>query len=110
MHILFGVVDYEGWDLKNIYDKEIIDKFGYAEIFSKYSDPLLTEAQNYLQSLVVSQLKKLNLKDVIEKRRLTNTDEFVEYVKEFLEQLEEGPMRKRLPKNKNADMNLKKKS
>jgi len=36
------------------------------------------------------------------KRRLGNIEELVQYVKEFIGELEEGPMRKRLPKNAKA--------
>lgn len=37
-------------------------------------------------------------------------EQFIEYVKEFVGQLEEGPMRKRLPKTKKVQMKLGSKS
>lgn len=44
----------------------------------------------------------------MKKRRLENSAEFIEYVKEFIGELEEGPMRKRLPKSKKMEMKLEK--
>lgn len=40
----------------------------------------------------------------MKKRRLVNPEGFIEYVKEFVGELEEGPMRKRLPKSKKVEM------
>ena len=44
----------------------------------------------------------------MKKRRLGNSEEFIEYVKEFIGELEEGPIRKRLPKSKKIEMKLEK--
>jgi hypothetical protein len=42
----------------------------------------------------------------MKKRRLGNSEESIEYVKEFIGELEEGPIRKRLPKSKKMELKL----
>ena len=97
LHILYGA---QHQDEQCSFTSAMLNRFGYVELFNKYSEDIVKKAQQYLRNETVAQLKKVNLKQYLSHRRLAKAEEFQEYLSEFIEELAEGPMRRRIPKIK----------
>jgi len=61
---------------------------------------VVKEARNYLASETLKQIKEGKLIQYIESKKLKDKEKFKKYVEIFIEELEQGFLRKRLPKDK----------
>ena len=52
----------------------MLNRFGYVDLFNKYSEDLVKEAQNYLRQETVKAVKRVNIKQYLSKRRLSKAD------------------------------------
>jgi hypothetical protein len=65
----------------------MLNRFGYVNLFNKYSDELVNEAQQYLRKETIKAFKKVNIKQYLSRRRMVKAEEFEDYLKEFIEEM-----------------------
>lgn len=71
---------------------------GFAEVASVYPQYEIELAQQYLRDEVCRQGKRLLGRSLLCHRRMKRGEEFQSYFEKFLEEIETGPISRRLPK------------
>jgi hypothetical protein len=51
----------------------MLNRFGYVDLFNKYSEDLVKEGQEYLRQETVKTLERTNIKQYLVKRRLSKS-------------------------------------
>lgn len=69
-------------------------------MYEEHPEWLINEAKAFLRIEALNQLKDANLIKYTSKRRIKNQEYFILYVKEFMTELEEGFLKKRIKKEK----------
>jgi hypothetical protein len=77
-----------------------LKEFGLSKIYEEAGDSLAAEARKYLASETMRQIEEGKLEAYIEAKKLKDKSKFKKYVQIFVEELEQGFLRKRLPKDK----------
>lgn len=69
-------------------------------MYEEYSEKVMREARNFLAAQTLSQIREGKLSDYIDGKKLKDKQQFKKYVQIFVEELENGFLRKRLPRDK----------
>lgn len=77
-----------------------IKEYGLYKIYEVYGEKLVQEARKFLASETLRQIKEGKLESYITAKKLKDKEKFKKYVEIFVEELENGYLRKRLPKDK----------
>ena len=70
------------------------------KIYEAHDEESLRQARLFLAAETLQQIKDGRLNDFIQAKKLKNKDKFRKYVGIFVEELENGYLRKRLPRDK----------
>jgi hypothetical protein len=54
----------------------MLNRFGYVDLFNKYSEDMVKESQRYLRQETVKAVRRVNVKQYLSKRRLSKAEEF----------------------------------
>lgn len=79
-----------------------LKEYGLHKIYEAYGERTLREARAYLAVEALRQIREGRLEVYIAAKKLKDKDKFRRYVQIFVEELENGYLRKRLPKEKVA--------
>lgn len=79
-----------------------LKEYGLLKIYENYGENTMREARAYLASETLRQIREGRLEVYISAKKLKDKDKFRRYVQIFVEELENGYLRKRLPKEKVA--------
>lgn len=73
---------------------------GFQKIYEAHDEETLRQARVYLANETLRQIHEGRLNDYINAKKLKNKDKFKKYAAIFVEELESGYLRKRLPRDK----------
>lgn len=77
-----------------------LKEYGLLKVYEEYGEEVMREARNYLGKETLRQIQEGKLEEYIEAKKLKDKEKFRRYVGIFVEELEQGFLRKRLPKDK----------
>jgi len=52
----------------------MLNRFGFVDLFNKYSEDVVKECQKYLREETVKAIKRVNIKQYLIKRRLSKAE------------------------------------
>lgn len=79
-----------------------LKEYGLTKIYDAYGEQTMREARTYLAQETLRQIAQGRLEVYISAKKLKDKEKFRKYVEIFVEELENGYLRKRLPKEKVA--------
>lgn len=79
-----------------------LKEYGLTKIYDAYGEQTMREARAYLSREALRQIAQGRLEVYISAKKLKDKEKFRRYVEIFVEELENGYLRKRLPKEKVA--------
>lgn len=77
-----------------------IKEYGLQKIYEAYGEKIVQEGKKYLAAETLRQIREGKLESYINAKKLKDKEKFRKYVNIFVEELENGYLRKRLPKEK----------
>lgn len=83
---------------------EDLREFGFSKLYEHYGEKVIRDARVFLLQETLRQIQEGVLESYFEHKKLKDKDKFQRYVKIFVEELQEGYLRKRLPREKVAEL------
>jgi hypothetical protein len=77
-----------------------LKEVGLHRVYEEFGEKVMREARNFLADETLRQIKEGRLEEYIEGKKLKDKQQFKKYVEIFVEELEAGFLRKRLPRDK----------